>query len=110
MLAAAMDVQATPANGTLQATYDRAGPQQRRRLLESLDSFAAPQAATQGKSARRQLARMVRYDMQRWEYVRSMVADAPPVSPEAVQAIVRIVELGRLNDNAVKKLLRAADE
>lgn len=95
LILAAIDIQATRAGTSLQRGYDQAGPAQRRRLLDDLDTLASQRTTRSARSARRRLARQVRFDLQRREWVMNQLEGSPPVAPDVADTLVRRVEMRR---------------
>jgi hypothetical protein len=98
-LVEAMDVRATRAEPSLARAFEFAGPIRRRTILAYVDGLTNPQERRTAKAARRRLARLIKYELQERDWIREQARQTPPLSPDAVDALVRLQEVLHVERN-----------
>ncbi len=98
----AMDIRASDAGARLTRAYDGAGPVQRKGLLMRLDGVTNPKERQSSKSAHRRLEREVARQQAEREWVAGHLGSAPPVSPEQIDHLVRVLAMRRIEDAHMK--------
>lgn len=90
----ALDVRAEVVPGSIQRMYAGLGPRQALNFLAATDGLTNPRSTRSARSARRRLAREVRFDMQ----VRTAAQERslPPADPGRLDALLRSSELRRV--------------
>lgn len=101
-LVKAMDVRASDAGPDLTRAYERAGPLQRKNMLARLDGLTNPQERRSSRLAKRRLERMAERDAEERAWIEGQVQQAPPMSPEAVEEIVRLLEVRHVEERLMR--------
>lgn len=101
-LVEALDVRASDAGADLTRAYERAGPLQRKNMLARLDGLTNPRERQSSRSAKRRLERMAERDADERAWVEGQVEQAPPMSPEAVDQIVRLLEVQHVEERLMR--------
>jgi hypothetical protein len=101
-LVEALDVRASDAGADLTRAYERAGPLQRKNMLARLDGLTNPRERLSSRTAKRRLERMVARDAEERAWIEGQVAQAPPMSPEAVDQVVRLLEIRHVEERLMR--------
>lgn len=92
----AMDIRASDAGRYLGRAFEDAGPLQRKRMLARLDGLTNPRERRSSTSAQRRLERDAARARAEDEWASQSLGSAPPVSPETLDSIVRLMEVQRI--------------
>lgn len=95
-------MRASDAGADLRRAYERAGPLQRKNMLARLDGLTNPRERQSSRSAKRRLERMAERDAQERAWIERQVEQAPPVSPDAVLQIVRLLEVRHVEERLMR--------
>lgn len=95
----AIDIRAEKADPVLRRLYAGLTSHRRRNIVAALDGLATPAAVRHARSARRRLAREVRFDMSIRDWVeRASSSFRRPVDPEGLSVLLRHFEMNRLQE------------
>jgi hypothetical protein len=93
---AALDIRATPAGAALTSAFEKSGPIRQKGLLARLDGLRNPRERESARSARRRLARLIRYDLQERAWLLAQAKASPPISPAALEQLIRLREVAHV--------------
>jgi hypothetical protein len=96
---ASLDVRASPAGVALTRAYESSGPVRRKGMLARLDGLTNPRERASSKSARRRLARLIRFEMQERAWVEEQHWASPPLSPGVIDDLVRLQAVVHVEKN-----------
>ena len=92
-------VHASHASPAIERAYARAGPLQRKKLLTRLDGLTNPRERQSSRSALRRLEREVERARQEQGWAEGQARNAPPVSPDVIDHLMRVLALQHLELN-----------